>query len=202
MPDNISTPSISFPSQERVPKYITEGKSTLLNGSNTIHLASSSSMGKRANVYRSYLNTAKPVTLSSLPPELPIEIFKPLHTTDTVCLALTTTNSWAIFKGAFSGLFPIRFRAMNEGILQQLAFQNLLSWIGPTVFGFDSPISVLTKERHDKFFRLQKAWEINQQVCREVQETMGWIGKQVSGVRWARTGCNLVSKGALSVSWS
>ena len=78
----------------------------------------------------------------------------------------------------------IRFRAMNEGILQQPAFQNLLSWIEPTVFGFDSPISVLTKERHDKLFRLQKAWEINQQVCREVQETMGWIGKQVSGVRW------------------
>jgi hypothetical protein len=156
MPDNISTSSMSLPSQERVSKHITEGKSTLLNGSNTIHLASSSSMGKRAKVYRRYLNTAKPVTLSSLPPELPIEIFKQFHTTDTVCLALTTTNSWVIFKGAFSGLFPFRFRAMNEGILQQPAFQNLLSWIEPTVFGFDSPISVLTKERHDKFFDCRK----------------------------------------------
>ena len=129
-------------------------------------------------------NVSQNTSQRESPPELPIEIFKHFHTTDTVCLALTTTNSWAIFKGAFSGLFPIRFRAMNEGILQQPAFQNLLSWIEPTVFGFDSPISVLTKERHDKFFRLQKAWEINQQVCREVQETMGWIGKQVSGVRW------------------
>jgi hypothetical protein len=37
--------------------------------------------------------TAKTVTFSSLQPELHIEIFKHLHTTDTIYLALTTTSS-------------------------------------------------------------------------------------------------------------
>jgi hypothetical protein len=76
------------------------------------------------------------------------------------------------FNGAFLGLFPIHFRAVNEGILQRPAFEPP-RWIElRPVFGFDSPVFVITKEPHDKFVQLQKSWEMNQQFRREVQEAI------------------------------
>lgn len=200
MSDNTSTSSMSLPSQEDVPNPI-RGKVHQPNGSNTIPLVSPCNAGKRANVHCSHLNNRQNCHFSSLQHELHIEIFKHLPTTDAVCLALNTTNSWEIFNGAFSRLFPIRFRAVNEGILQRPAFKNLPGRIGlKTRLRFRLTSLRHPKEPHDKFVQLQKSWEVNQQFCRELQETMEWVRKQVSkGFSGARTCCNLVSKGALCV---
>jgi hypothetical protein len=99
--------------------------------------------------------TANPVTFPSLPIELHIKIFKDLLPTDAVCLGLANKYFWEIFKGALPELYHIRFSVISNSTWQKPALKNSPYLLEPrVVFGFERPVFIIIKERHDEWVKL------------------------------------------------